>query len=204
MTKSTKIMVALFALFTLVALGMVFQAKTQQQPVSAQSPDGNFLVRDDLTVRRGGGSGLTDPVALRLHNTTKQGSSQIVFEEGSQGNNMTIRYNSSSDGKKNGLEFMGYGNVHMRIERDSGNVGIGTSKPIGALELNTTGKVGDAATFRLIGNHADIVQVDEHLDLVSAWAGNGTIRFFTHDAADDLQLRMVIHNNGEICMGTGC
>ena len=37
---------------------------------------------------------------------------------------LVIRYHSSPDGSENGLEFIGFGDVHMRIERDSGNVGI--------------------------------------------------------------------------------
>ena len=87
-------------------------------------------------------------VELRIENTIAQNSSQIVFEEGGQGDNFAIKYNTDG-GLGNGLEFKGVGSVLMRIERDSGKVGIGDSSPASlftvgssdAFQVNSSGAI---------------------------------------------------------------
>jgi len=125
----------------------------------------------DLHVAGAGGSGLTDPVELRLQNTTSQSSSQIVFEENNQGDNMVIRYHSSPDGSENGLEFIGFGEVHMRIERNSGNVGISNNNPSEKLTVNGNVLADDFLTASSIRWKTNVQPIEGALEKVQGLRG---------------------------------
>jgi hypothetical protein len=112
-----------------------------------------------LHVTHAGGAGLTDPATLRITNTTLQGSAQIRFGEDfplAVEDGMIIRYNSSSDGVDNGLEFLGFGNgvpggVHMRIERDrGGRTGIGTGSSIPSAKLHVVKNPADTDAYYIL------------------------------------------------------
>ena len=97
-----------------------------------------------LQVQKAGGTGLTNPTELRVRNSTSQGSSQIIFEEGSQGDNFKIRYHSLSGGGNNWLEFFGGSDAipRLTVKRDAdpgyGQIGINVasgSDPLGNLDI---------------------------------------------------------------------
>ncbi|MCI5057577.1 MAG: hypothetical protein MRY83_15800, partial [Flavobacteriales bacterium] len=80
---------------------------------------GDFLILSDAA-----GAGLTNPLTLRLHNTTSQGSSQILFDEGALGTSegiMGIRYHSNSGGSANAIEIIDNSTTpeaKFRVERN--------------------------------------------------------------------------------------
>lgn len=80
-----------------------------------------------LHISKALGTGLsTNNIAtIKLQNATAQGSSQLEFVEGNI-SGMSLRYNGAANGSANGLEVTdGFGNMYTRVDRASGNMGIG-------------------------------------------------------------------------------
>ncbi len=72
-------------------------------------------------------NGTSNPVELRLSNTSSNGSAQVVLEE-TGGDGIILRYNSRFDGTRNGFEILSQASSLplLRVERDTGNLGIGS------------------------------------------------------------------------------
>jgi len=127
---------------------------------------GTATPEDELHIARAGGAGDTDPVTLRINNTTNQSSSQIVFEEDNQGDNFIIRYYSNSGAPSvNQLQFTSFANSPwMVIDRDNGNVGIGTLSGGGDVYSNASGYLYNSSDQRLkkniktISNQIDVIE----------------------------------------------
>ncbi|KKU26732.1 MAG: Carbohydrate binding family 6 [Candidatus Magasanikbacteria bacterium GW2011_GWA2_46_17] len=105
---------------------------------------GTINAASTLQVQKAGGTGTTNPLEVRIRNSTSQGSSQIVFEEGSQGDNFKIRYHSLSSSSNNWLEFFGGNDAipRLTVKRDAdsgyGQIGINVasgSDPLGNLDI---------------------------------------------------------------------
>jgi hypothetical protein len=196
MTKGTKRMLVIGGMLLALALGMVVIGQTEQQAVSAQSPDGHSLdaadgdPTDTVFVDNDGNVGIrtTNTKAtldINGHVNVQDGNNAGVIYFPQSGNlpNLYIRSDDDPSTYEEASERLFVGG--------NGNVGIGTANPLANLDVVGHSRLGTGIADSWFPYPGD------------GWAyvsGRGIV--FRSDAAGGYAERMKIEANGNVGIGT--
>jgi hypothetical protein len=180
MTKGTKWMVVIFAVFVAFALGMLFQAQTQQRPVSAD-PDTNIFPVDGNVgigtispaekLHVVGNTRISHPDAPRMF-LERTATSPILwnFEAGSTvpGNGFAI-----ADLTNLTQKFVIESGVAGNVLLPSGKVGIGTTSPTDKLHVVGNTRISHPDAPRLFLQRTATSPILWNFEAGSTVPGNG-------------------------------